>query len=69
MEAPVLSLFLWANGMQVMTKEAAKKRDLCAELEKKTAPAAGTFQHFQNEQARQEHLREVEEAQKQGSPF
>lgn len=33
------------------------------------APAAGTFRHFETEEQRQQHLKEVEEAQRQGTPF
>ncbi len=57
------------ENMQVMTKQAAVKRNLWQEYIDRSRPAVGTFQHFQNEEARQQHLREVEEAQRNGAPF
>lgn len=33
------------------------------------AKSSGTFQHFESEEQRQQHLKEVEQAQKDGAPF
>ncbi len=55
--------------MQVMSKAAAKKRDLWGEYLKIIAPPVGRFKHFETEQQKQDHAAQVAEAQKQGAPF
>jgi len=47
--------------MHVMTKQAAVRNNLWAEYLKAIAPATGTFQHFETEQKKREHLKWVEE--------
>lgn len=52
-------------------KKAKRERikQLWAEYLASAAPLSGRFQHFKTEAERQQHQREVEEAQKNGAPF
>jgi hypothetical protein len=52
-----------------MTMKEAKKRGIWEQYLKSIAPYSGIFQHFDSEEKKQQHLKQVVEVQQQGSKF